>query len=260
MNRRWFLRTAGGASVVSLTVSAALGSVAWARTTTSAGPAASTWSEPSTGTTVAAAVSRFGGWSSEAGFPVFTYHADQRVDPAALWDPTIAPPTTRMWTAVGNRWLQMVADNEGGVGVWDTGTRLRWLTAPSTGLSVVGNGLGEWGTDIRHWPAGVVPRRTWGPTWFTVEVPHRDLTLRRTVFCPEGDVPWLLVRVEMTPTGGGPRTVELTEQRKLKPRYVDIGLRPEPEDLIAALRVRYEVSVEHSGLVARERRIGATGR
>ena len=68
--------------------------------------------------------------------------------------------------------------------------------------------------------------------------PHQDLTPRRTVVCPEGDVPWLPVRVEITPTDGPPRAAELAEQWKLKPRYVDIGLRPEQEDLIAAVRGR----------------------
>ena len=51
-------------------------------------------------------------------------------------------------------------------------------------------------------------------------------------------MPWLPVRVEITPTDGPPRAAELAEQWKLKPRYVDIGLRPEQEDLIAAVRGR----------------------
>lgn len=175
----------------------------------------------------------FGEWGTESGFPVFreTLHPD---DSRCEWDPMVAPPTKRHWSGFGNRRFQVFADNWGGTAVWDTSQDFRWLTVfePGTGASILTTGEnngGEyrsWATDRARWPASWVsgssearaPVRTWGPTWFTVAGIHDDISIERTVACPEGDAPWLLVRVVLA--ADRKRTVDVDEEWCLAARSV----------------------------------------
>ena len=58
---------------------------------------------------------------------------------------------------------------------------------------------------MRRRAAGPAPLRTFGPTWFTVETAREGVSLKRTVLCPEGEGPWVLVRVEDRRAGGASR-------------------------------------------------------
>lgn len=168
--------------------------------------------------------SDFGHWDVEHGLPVFR----ETVDPAAevcRWDPMVAPATQRHWCAVGNRRFQLIADNFGTTAVWDTAHGFRWLTAaePGTGASVVTRDDGtSWATDADRWPptwAGSgAPERTWGPSWFSVSGAHDGVAVERTVACPEGDRPWLLVRVAVTSDEA--MNVELAEEWHISSKAV----------------------------------------
>lgn len=154
-----------------------------------------------------AATSAFGEWGSDAGLPVFheRLHPD---DAACWWDPVVAAPTNRHFCAVGNRRFQVVWDSFGGAAIRDTARGMRWLTArsPGTGVTIVHDDDGRtWATDRPRWPSGwsapSAPVRTWGPTWTTIAGTHDGITVERTVACPEGERPWVLVRVRLSSTG-----------------------------------------------------------
>ena len=162
--------------------------------------------------------SAFGAWDTERELPVFreVVHPD---DPVCTWDPVVAPPTQRHWCAIGNRRLQVVADNLGTSAVRDTARGFHWLTPPEpgTGATLVRPVTGDgWGTDRARWPTSwtaTAPMRTWGPTWTTVEGEHDDLHLQRSVCCPEGEWPWILIRVALTSRTA--TSLELAEEWRL---------------------------------------------
>ena len=100
----------------------------------------------------------------------------------------------------------------------DTATGVRWLTPRGgTGATVVDG----WGTDYDRWPDGVTPARMWGPTWTTLRATHDGLTVERTVACPEGEAPYVLVHVRLT--SASPRTVEVEEEWLVAPGVVVAG-------------------------------------
>src|SRR4029453_10353342 len=142
-------------------------------------------------------VSLYGEWVIRGGLPAFAYDADQDTLPDAEWDPTIGPRTRRHWVMLGNEAIRIQAANDGTVALFDEGDGLRWLTAPDpvgTGVSLVHDGAAVWGTEYGQ-RAGTAPSlRTFGPTWFQVRDARDGLMLERTVLCPAGPVPWVLVR------------------------------------------------------------------
>lgn len=149
--------------------------------------------------------SAFGSWSLRRGLPVFDERAHPN-DAVCEWDPVLGPATHRHWCAMGNRWLQVVFDNYGTAAIRDTARGFRWLTpvGPGSGATVVtAEGATPWATDRSRWPASwasSAPVRTWGPTWLTVAGEHAGVHVERTVACPEGDAPWVLVRSVVTAT------------------------------------------------------------
>src|SRR5262249_3147463 len=144
--------------------------------------------------------SPYGHWVTRVGLPAFVYDGDQDTLPEAEWDPTIGPHTRRHWVMLGNQAIRLQAANDGTVAVFDEGDGLRWLTAADpwgTGVSILQDGDAVWGTEYAQRPGGDPPTRTFGPTWFQVRAVRAGLVLERTILCPEGDVPWLLVRVRL---------------------------------------------------------------
>ena len=144
--------------------------------------------------------SRFGGWRLEDGLPVFVYDADHEALPA--WERFILPPTKRHWILLGNRAISLEAGNDGTVALFDESDGLRWLVAADdtggTGVSLIRDGGVDWGSAFASRPPGSMPDRVFAPTWFSVRAAHAGLNLVRTVLCPEGEVPWVLVRVELS--------------------------------------------------------------
>jgi hypothetical protein len=202
--------------------------------------------------------SLYGRWIVRDGLPAFAYELDQEAEPATEWDPFLSPPTRRNWLMVGNRAIRLQAANDGTVALFDEGEGLRWLVAPEpdgTGVSILDDDDGaRWGTAfaLRSAPA---PRRTFGPTWFEIEDVRRGLTLTRTIVCPEGDVPWLLVRVvlRLARSVGGPRAIRHIEQWRLRPRFVNLLEAPALRHTRGDAGVRYDVRPSAKGLVAEER-------
>src|SRR5262245_25786787 len=104
------------------------------------------------------------------------------------------------------------------------------------------------------------PRRTFGPTWFEVEDARRGLVLTRTILCPEGAEPWVLVRVRLAlaRSARGRRTVRHVEQWRLRPRFLNLLETPAQRRTRAEAGVTYTVSETARGLVAVERFAAAT--
>ena len=131
-------------------------------------------------------MSAFGERTRAEELPAFAYTAGP-----VMWDPIIDPPSTRHWVHLGNRRITLVADSDGLSGLWDEHTGCRWI-AEHTGVSR----LGALSTDA--------PReRCFGPTFSRVRAVGADAELERTVLCPEGEVPWVLIRVVVRNRGDG---------------------------------------------------------
>lgn len=199
----------------------------------------------------------FGRWVRRAGVPAFVYHADHETLAAAEWDPILAPRTRRHWLMVGNPAIRMQVANDGTVALFDEGDGLRWLTAPDpsgTGVSLIRDQDGApWGTDYAQRGGERVPRRTFGPTWLEVVDERAGLTLERLVLCPEGERPWVLVRVGLSLAGDAPpRALELVERWALRPRFCNFLSTPEARRQNAELAVGYAVSARPHGLAAAE--------
>ena len=201
--------------------------------------------------------SLYGRWVTRAGLPAFAYDLDQDTEPAAEWDPALSPPTRRNWLMLGNRAIRLQAANDGTVALFDEGDGLRWLVAPEpagTGISLLDDDGRAWGTDFRLRAGERPPRRTFGPTWFEVEDALAGLVLTRTILCPEGEVPWLLVRVRLALAAtAAARHVRHTEQWQLRPRFLNLLDPPAVRTTRAELAVTYDVDTSARGLVATER-------
>ncbi len=208
---------------------------------------------------VLVADSRYGHWTQRDGVPAFVYDADHEILAAAEWDPLIAPPTRRHWLMVGNRSVQLHAANDGTVGLFDEGDGLRWLTAPDpvgTGVSIVEDPSGvRWGTAVALRPPGPPPRRAFGPTWFEVCVTCAGLRLERLILCPEGETPWVLVRVRLhlRADAAAARALTHIEQWAVRPRFLHFLEDARSRDDRAVAEVAYDVAVHTTGLEARER-------
>lgn len=202
--------------------------------------------------------SRYGHWVLRAGLPAFVYDADQDAIPEAEWDPITAPRTRRHWVMLGNRALSMQVANDGTVAVFDEGDGLRWLTAPDptgTGISVLDDDGHVWGSAFAQRAGETTPVRTFGPTWFMIEDARAGLALERTLLLPEGEVPWVLVRVALVLARGArrPRQLRHVERWALQPRFLNLLESAAQRRERAALAVAYDVTTSSPGLVARER-------
>jgi hypothetical protein len=202
--------------------------------------------------------SLYGRWVMRAGLPAFVYDADQEALAAAEWDPIIAPRTRRHWVMVGNRAIRLQAANDGTVALFDESYGLRWLVAADpvgTGVSILDDAGKRWGTDYALRAGNVPPTRTFGPTWFEVRDSYAGLTLTRTMLCPEGKVPWLLIRVRLglSRRAAGARTLHHTERWVLRPRFLNLLESTAQRRARAELAVVYDVRESPRGLVATER-------
>lgn len=150
-------------------------------------------------------MSAFGEWTTAEGLPAFSYRAGLR-----HWDPIIDPTSSRHAMHVGNRRITLVADTDGRTGVWDEHLGCRWL-AEHTGVGR----FGSLATD-----AGGA--KLFGPTFFRVSVAE----VQRTVLCPEGEVPWVLIRVDVVNPGDVVLRRSLTEEWVVRPRLVNLEFGP----------------------------------
>ncbi|MBM4270186.1 MAG: hypothetical protein FJ144_26880 [Deltaproteobacteria bacterium] len=203
--------------------------------------------------------SLYGRWEVQDGLPVFAYTADHETLPEAEWDPVLRPRTRRQWHMLGNRALQLQAANDGTVALFDEQYGLRWLTAPDpsgTGISLVHEEGGRvWSSDFARRAGESVPVRLFGPTHFEVRDSADGLALRRTILCPEGEVPWVLVRVELRLDRAAreERSFRHVEQWAVRPRFLSFLQTAEARRAIAIRAVSYGLEPIDDGWIASER-------
>ena len=196
-------------------------------------------------------MSDFGAWIERDGLPAFSC--------AAAYAPggeRGGAPSSPQAVLVGNRCVQLYACNDGTVALWDERYSGRWLTSPEpagTGVSLVAEAdRATWGTGHPDWPAGGASR-TFGPTWFEVACERDGLHLERLLICPEGEAPWVLVRVMLTNKSERARGLRLIERWRVSPLFVNLALRP-ADRAEQAKTVRYRVDASERRLVAHEER------
>lgn len=203
-------------------------------------------------------MSLYGEWSERDGLPFFEYGADQEALVEAEWDPIQGPKTRRHWVLLGNRAIQIQAANDGRVALFDERFGQRWITAPDpagTGISIIDEDGERWGSAWEMRPRGHVPVRRFGPTWFEVVARQRDLTLERLILCPEGDAPWVLVRVRIRNTGDSVRPLRHREVWDVVPRFANLLGSTESRRVHAASALAFDVETSSRGLLAVERRL-----
>jgi hypothetical protein len=164
-------------------------------------------------------MSGYGRWTGIDGLPGFRCAPEA---PAEPWDRVIDPPTRRRWVHLGNRRITLVADTDGLSGLWDEHTGCDWLTEPVPRGTGVSRLTSAGGTRVSS--EGAAP--VFGPTFSTVTASTVDVILERTVLCPEGEHPWVLIRVEVTNSGTEPARYTLTEEWEVRPRRVDLEIGP----------------------------------
>jgi hypothetical protein len=154
-------------------------------------------------------MSAFGEWTTDEDLPAFAYRAER-----VTWDPIIDPPSAHHRVHVGNRRISLVVDTDGLSGVWDEHLGCRWITT-RTGVSR----LGDLSTESAH-------PKVFGAAYFRVAVSDAVADVERTVLCPEGEAPWVLIRVDVTNRSGTVLRRTLTEEWVVRPRLVDLEFGP----------------------------------
>ncbi|MEH6569616.1 MAG: hypothetical protein V7709_11095 [Halioglobus sp.] len=201
--------------------------------------------------------SPFGFWRTTAGLPEFVYTANQQSLAGALWNPIDRPASRRHFHMIGNRAIQMQVSNTGDIALFDESEGMRWLVygddEQGTGYSVIYERDGvSWGSQFSRRPDGNVPQRVFGPTYFGVNADYQGIQLQRTVLCPEGDLPWVLIRVELSLDSAAlPRTIRHEEQWQLRPRFLHSMQSNESREEVAA-KVQYTVGTHGNTVTAEE--------
>jgi len=200
-------------------------------------------------------MSLFGQWDNVDELPVFTYSANQDEIEEALWDPKTSPPTRRHWVMIGNEVISARGTNDGRCGLLDERFGHRWLTHhdPGTGISIIESDGSTWGSSWDRRPQQT-PVRTFGPTWFSVAARQGDVALERTLLCPEGEYPWILVHVRITNHGTGTENFTHTEEWAVEPRFISVFGFPDERTAVAREAVTYNVDIDKGQLLAREKR------
>ncbi|MFE0099708.1 GH36-type glycosyl hydrolase domain-containing protein [Streptomyces sp. NPDC059009] len=166
-------------------------------------------------------VSAYGSWTEDHGLPAFRMSPDA---PRTAWDRLIDPPTRRRWIHLGNRRIALVADTDGRSGLWDEHEGLRWLTEPEpdgTGVST----LDGTGVALR---SDTEPDVLFGPAYTRARTRADGAELERTVLCPEGEDPGVLVRVRVTNHRAESVRWRLGEEWDVRQRqleYLEVGPR-----------------------------------
>ena len=158
-------------------------------------------------------MSAFGEWTTAEGLPAFDYRAGP-----APWDPILDPPTSVHRVHLGNRRITLVPGSDGLSSVWDEHLGCRWL-AEDTGIAR----FGALSTDA-------AARKLFGPTFFRLSVADAHAEVERTVLCPEGEAPWVLIRVDVINRGETTLHRSLTEEWVVRQRLVNLEFGPKAVD------------------------------
>jgi len=209
-------------------------------------------------------MSAFGHWATESGLPVFRYTANPHALHLAEWDTRSVGKTRRHWLGIGNRRIQAFVDNLGSIALFDEHEGLRWLIAPEpegSGISWIEERDGvRWGSLLQADTDDMV--RAFGPTWFRVERQRHGVRLERTVLCPEGEFPWVLIRVRISALEDS-IALRHVEEWIIRPRFINLAVAPAiSADNQRALKrhaeqtVRFQVTTAPGLLRASEKRVG----
>jgi len=153
-------------------------------------------------------MSAFGEWTTAEDLPAFAHNGAE-----ITWDPVIDPPSTRHRVHVGNRRITLVAGTDGLCDLWDEHLGCRWITE-RTGVARLGELSGG--------------RVLFGPTFLRTTASNSTVSFERTVLCPEGEAPWVLVRVVVRAHAAVSDV--LTEEWAVRPRLVNLEFGPARED------------------------------
>ena len=174
-------------------------------------------------------MSSFGRWTwSEDGLPVFAHGA---------------PPAASDRIVIGNRRITLMPDGYGTVSVADEHDGIRFLVAPAS------NGSGE---SLINGARPSVGERRFGPTWFEVDLAVDDVVLTRSFVIPEGEQPWVLVRVELSNRSSASRSFVHTERWELRPRHVTLAREPDAAARNAVEAISFRSEVAGARVVATE--------
>ncbi|USX54541.1 GH36-type glycosyl hydrolase domain-containing protein [Lentzea sp. HUAS12] len=168
-------------------------------------------------------MSAFGEWTTVEGLPAFEYRTGPRP-----WDPILDPPSSTHRAHLGNRRITLAADSDGLFGLWDEHLGCRWLAEHT--------GTGRFGAVATE----SAPVKVFGPTFVRLAAGG----VERTVLCPEGDVPWVLIKAEVVNRGDGVLRGVLTEEWEVRPREVNLEFGPVRGDPPPDAPV---VALEHAG-------------
>ena len=189
-------------------------------------------------------MSRFGRWIDVDGLPAFEYLPDPAGDGSRMWDPIVAPRTSRHWIVIGNRRINAVVDNIGTVALFDESEGLRWITAPDPG------GTGE---SLLEGRPTTIKRVVFGPMSIAVDIEADGLALTRTVVVPEGEQPWVVVHVAIHNTGGSHVALDHIERWAVRPRCLNLGVTAAAAEEHARAAAGYEIEAAGGRVVATER-------
>ncbi len=203
-------------------------------------------------------MSLYGVWDSQQDLPVYRYTANQDTTEGAEWNPLTAPPTRRHWNLVGNQAIGLRVSNDGRFGLLDERYGHRWLTCPDpgTGISVLEAGGKTWGSAWDMKP-DQTPVRSFEPTGCTIAVSNNPIDLERTLVCPEGEWPWVLVKVSLTNTGSGTVNLVHREEWQVAPTFVNLYARPDDRKATAQMWISFAVETSGQRIIAREQRQGS---
>lgn len=193
-------------------------------------------------------MSHYGTWITCDDLPAFRIEAEQYETAAS----------SHHWVMLGNRRIKFCAVCAGSVGVFDESSGLRWLTAPfpeGTGYSLIEEGSGlRWGPARTTLPAQALPQYTFGATWFELRAQYEGLSVERTFLCPEGDIPWLLIRVHLVNASRSVRTIRHIEQWTLRPQFLNLLGTPALRQFQAQHALSYQIEELPGGYRLREQR------
>jgi hypothetical protein len=158
---------------------------------------------------------------------------------------------------VGNQSISLRIANDGRFGLLDERFGHRWLTCPDpgTGISIVESNGDSWGTawDLKPDP---IPLRSFGPTWCKINAAKGDIELERTLLCPDGEQPWILIRVSLTNKGSSDVDLTHREEWLVSPRFVNVYAWPDDRKENAEKWISFDVEQSGRRMVARETRSG----
>ena len=189
----------------------------------------------------------YGEWIVKHGLPTFNYTANPLTLKQAEWDPIVLPKTRRHPHVIGNTAIKAVVDNMGTASIFTETEVMRYIVSADhdkggSGLTLIDEADGTtWGTSMYTAPEGVVSQRQFGPQFFSVLLENKGITVERELIMPEGDTPWVFVRVRVS--AQEVKSFKLTEEWAVSPLYLQSLTRNTVRKKIAEMAVSYDVEL-----------------